>query len=228
MNRKVLITLTLSLLFLTGCTPKKTSNLPSPTPAPAIIELPVDKRPYISLIPRDDGHELTLLVKNIPNNIISIDYELLYTAVDKDTSMEIEKGDGDTISINSASFERKVLLGTASCTNGCKYKYDEGVTGGTISLTLLTKDNNAASFETPFVLKNSTQIKKDGSLSLKTENFTIKAKPAKEEFFILLKNYQPKFSVFSSGSGKGTVTSISPENISKADTTTITGDYLIP
>ena len=52
----------------------------------------------------------------------------------EDGNMEIEKGLGDTIKDVGTTIERKLLLGTESCTNGCKYKYDEGVSGGTISL----------------------------------------------------------------------------------------------
>ena len=45
----------------------------------------------------------------------------------------MEKGVGDTVKLTSNSFEKDLLLGTESCTNGCKYKFDEGVVGGVLS-----------------------------------------------------------------------------------------------
>jgi hypothetical protein len=211
---------------LSACGKKtKTSNV-TPTPAPKELELSEKEKPIISLIPRQDGHELKLIIDNIPQSISDIEYELIYSAIDE--GLEMEKGVGDTIKVTSPKIERDLLLGTSSCTNGCKYKYDQGVVGGTLSLTFLTVNNQSLRYETPFVLKTSADIKKDGGLSLNLENFQVKAtSTSKSDYFILIKNLPSYYSVFSNGKGSGSITSVSPANVSKEDKTTLTGNYLI-
>jgi hypothetical protein len=184
-----------------------------------------DQKPYISLTPQADGHRLNLKISNIPESIKEIEYDLIYTA--KDENIEIEKGVGGTAKIEGTSMDRELLLGTESCTSGCKYKYDEGITGGTLSLSFITADGQSASYEAPFVLLTSADIKSKG-LSLETENFSIKASvSSKSDYFVLIKNFKPVYSVFSSGNGSGKVSSITPSTVTKKDTTVITGDYLI-
>ena len=65
-------------------------------------------------------------------------------------------------------------------------------------------------------------------MTLKSDNFTISAKPSSNDFFILLKNTKNGYSVFSNGNGKGTVSQITPATFTKADKNTITGDYSSP
>lgn len=216
----------LSAFFLSACGKKTKTNNVTPTPAPKELELSEKEKPIISLIPRQDGHELKLIIDNIPQSISDIEYELIYSAIDE--GLEMEKGVGDTIKVTSPKIERDLLLGTSSCTNGCKYKYDQGVVGGTLSLTFLTVNNQSLRYETPFVLKTSADIKKDGGLSLNLENFQVKAtSTSKSDYFILIKNLPSYYSVFSNGKGSGSITSVSPANVSKEDKTTLTGNYLI-
>jgi hypothetical protein len=191
------------------------------------IQLSADEMPTVNLIPREDGHQLTLKVTNIPSKFASVDYELVYSAMDQ--GLEIDKGVSGTVSPTDQSFQEDLLLGTSSCTAGCKYSYDEGVTGGTLSLTLTTSDKQYVTFETPFVLRNSTQINKDKNLSLTEENFTINGTvTSKNDFFIAIKNFKSIYSVFSSGTGTGKVSSISPSTVTKENLNSFIGDYLIP
>ncbi len=223
-----------SSLFLSACGKKDSSQQITPTPTPRLIQLSADQKPYISLIPRADGHLLTLKIDRIPEDFVEIEYEVLYLATDQ--GIEIEKGLGDTIKVDSPSIERELLLGTESCTHGCKYKYDEGITGGTVTLTLVSKDSQVTTYESKFTLLSGAQIKQQSKLDLPSENFEISALPTnKAEYFVLLKNYGiPKgssvdsvFSVFSSGTGQGSVKSITPDSITKEDTSKISGDYLV-
>ena len=231
----VLLLFTISLV-ISGCG-KKSNPAPnsSPTPAPKLIELPSDQKPYIKLTPRQDGHELTLVIANLPEFITQIEYELLYTA--QDNGLEIEKGVGDTIKLEkpSPSIEWVLLLGTSSCTNGCKYKYDTGVNGGNLSLIFYTQTNQAISFETPFRLVSSSELKKNQGLSLPDNSFSIKATvTGQSDYYVLLRNFgAPKnteasalHSVFSSGAGIGKVISVNPDTFIKKDATTLVGDYL--
>lgn len=223
---KYFLLILLSTFFLSGCGKKTKTNNVTPVPVTQKLELAENDKPIISLIPRQDGHELKLVIDNIPQNISEIEYELIYSAIDE--GLEMEKGVGDSIKVESKKIERDLLLGTSSCTNGCKYKYDEGVVGGTLSLTFLTADNQNLHYETSFILRTSADIKKDGGLSLSLENFEIKATvTSKNDYFILIRNLPSYYSVFSSGNGKGNIISISPANISKEDKTILVGNYSI-
>ncbi|MCX6726789.1 MAG: hypothetical protein NTY75_03140, partial [Candidatus Shapirobacteria bacterium] len=115
--------------------------------------------------------------------------------------------------------------GTESCTNGCKYNYDAGVVGGTISLNFITTDNQVATYEAPFTLKSIVDLKKSKELTLPIENLTIKTTPTGTGFIVLLKNYQNIYSVFSSSANTSKFSSITPATVTKK-TTDLVGDYL--
>jgi len=194
--KKIILSILVFSLVLSGCGKKKTadtSQQATPTTT-EMTELVLTEKPYISLIPRQDGHELKLKVTKIPSIIKQIDYELVYTA--KSEGSEIEKGVGDTVKNVSSSIEKDLLLGTASCTNGCKYKYDDGVTGGTVTLTLITADNQSATIEAPFSIKSIAQVKKSGTMDLSTENFSTKVTDKSGSFYTLIKN-DKVYSLFS-------------------------------
>lgn len=235
MKIKSLIVISLVLfsgLFLSACGKKKTTNNAAPTPPPRAMEMKDEDKPYISLTPREDGHLLKLKISKIPSSIKQVEYELIYKA--EDEGMEIEKGVGDTIKeIKGGVIEKDLLLGTESCTNGCKYKYDNGVTGGTVILTMITGDGQVATTEQPFLLRSTAEIKKAGGFSME-DGFEVKAVPAANEYFVVLKNYgfngtlaKEIYSVFSSGSGKGKINSMSPDTTEKQDKTSLVGDYRV-
>ena len=106
-------------------------------------------------------------IDKVPATISSIEYEMTYNAADNGN--EIEKGVSGTIRDQevTSSIDRKLLLGTESCTAGCKYKYDDGVVGGHLSFNFINKDGQTATFESDFTLK---KVNKDYSVSLKNYN----------------------------------------------------------
>lgn len=226
-----LVAIIISSSFLLSACGKKTTpeevKTTTKTTKSKPIELAVDEKPYVSLIPTSDGHTLALKVKNIPTKFTTVDYELIYTA--KDGNIEIEKGVSGTVKLTGTSFEKSdILLGTASCTNGCKYKYDEGVNGGTLTLTLTTDNKEYTNFETPFVLTNGTTINKNKKITIISENFSINGTAtSKSDYFIAIKNFNGNYSVFSNGNGKGKITSIEPTTVTKTDLNTLIGDYTI-
>lgn len=219
-----------SSFLLSACGKKTTTNSdnntnPTKSAAKELV-LSESEKPIISLIPREDGHELKLKVDNIPSSVSQIEYELIYSSTENGLTME--KGVGDTVKISSKNIEKDLLLGTSSCTNGCKYKYDTGVSEGTLTLIFYTNDNQSATYESPFVLKTSADIKKDGGLSLKSENFSIKASTTtKSDYFVAIKNYPSYYSVFSNGKGAGKITTITPTTITKQDSASLVGNYQI-
>ncbi len=154
--KKILFLLLISSFVLSSCGTKKTVSTATPTPVPRELVITEDQKPIFGITPREDGHELTLKISKINSIFTKIEYELIYTA--SDAGLEIEKGVSGNIEakdIVSGTAERKILLGTESCTNGCKYKYDSGVNGGSLNVTLLTKDNQVASLEMPFKLTST-------------------------------------------------------------------------
>lgn len=146
MVKKNIFVLTLIALsvFLGGCGGKKpvTSNTPVPTETPEIIpEKPIEEaivqRPFVSLIPTSDGHRVNLKISNFPPGITGVEYELIYLA-DVEGN-QIERGvstGGKPVDLNGKKeYVKEILFGSASCTTGvCKYKYDENVNQGTLTL----------------------------------------------------------------------------------------------
>ena len=206
------------LFFLSACG-RRQAPAPSPTPTPKVVEIELEQKPSISLTPRQDGHELKLTIAEIPQIITSVEYELIYSAIDED--LIIEKGLAGTIEVDSTTISRDLLLGTASCTNGCKYKYDSGVDSGRLNLTFTTNTNQIALYQTEFILTDSSTIKKQG---LTFQQLKVEATPSQNEFFIALIDYKQNYQIFSSGSGKAKINSISPE-FTKQDKTIISGTY---
>jgi len=162
--KKIIFLLFVTTFILSSCGTKKTVTSATPTPVPRELNITDEQKPTVSLTSREDGHELTLKLSKIDSIFSKIEYELIYTA--SDAGLEIEKGVSGNFEskdiTNGTSLERKILLGTESCTNGCKYKYDAGVNGGSLNLTLITNDNQVATMELPFTLT-----------STKGKNFTI-------------------------------------------------------
>lgn len=232
MNKIKFLSLTLVILassfFFSGCGKKNIEgDSPSTNTKSTQKELVLSdpEKPIISLVPREDGHELKLIISNIPSVVTQIEYELIYSS--SEDGLTMEKGVGDSLKISTTSIEKDLLLGTSSCTNGCKYKYDEGVSSGTLSLILYTDDNQSATYETPFILKTSSEINTAKGFSLDDSFSVTGSTTTKSDYFVAIKNYSNYYSVFSNGKGSGKVTSINPSTITKKDVTSLVGDYLV-
>lgn len=99
-----------------------------------VPELPFSQRPYTQLIPTEDGHYLNMIVSNfnIPG-AVSMDYELYY-----DTAEGITQGVPGKVNLyGKDSVERELLLGSES---SGKFRYDEGVDDGTLTLRFRDRD----------------------------------------------------------------------------------------
>lgn len=99
-----------------------------------VPEIPQSEWPVVSLTPTSnpavkgsEGHWLDFKVEriNIPG-AATMDYELIYS-----TSNGGQQGVPGTVKLTGADIERKLLLGSES---SGKFRYDEGVTGGTMTL----------------------------------------------------------------------------------------------
>lgn len=165
--KKIFLPLLFSVLLLSACTPNNPKSNQSPSPTTfqkknKLTQITFENPPQVTLTPRADGHELKLKINQIPSSVSKLEYELLYKAQDGKT--EIEKGLGDTINSPGTSLERDLLLGTSSCTNGCKYKYDDGVNSGSIKITYLTNNSEVNIYESSWTLN-----KLQGKFSVKLD-----------------------------------------------------------
>jgi hypothetical protein len=82
LNKISAIFVATTLLLFSSCG-KKTTSTVTPTPIPELVELKLDQKPYISLVPSSDGHEINLKISEISNVIKEIDYELVYRSPDR-------------------------------------------------------------------------------------------------------------------------------------------------
>ncbi|OGM05931.1 hypothetical protein A2125_00360 [Candidatus Woesebacteria bacterium GWB1_43_5] len=91
-------------------------------------DIPLSERPFTSLIPKEDGHWLKMVIEEVKiTDAKQLDYELLYRLPDGRT-----QGVPGTISLVGAGrIERDLLLGSES---SGKFRYDEGVEEGTLTL----------------------------------------------------------------------------------------------
>jgi hypothetical protein len=95
-----------------------------------VPELPFDQRPVITLTPRSDGHWLKLSISGLSRipGATTMDFDFKYEVPgkpDQGTSARLVKLSGLTV------YERDILLGSES---SGKFRYDEGVERGTISV----------------------------------------------------------------------------------------------
>ncbi len=110
-----------------------------------IAEIPFEKRPFVSLVPSEDGHWLKMTIDMIKIDAETLDYELLYQ-----TDAGITQGVPGTVKIEvGMKIERDLLLGSES---SGKFRYDEGVEEG--NLTLRFRDSRGR-----LVGKLSTQFR---------------------------------------------------------------------
>lgn len=142
-------------------------------------EIPFDKRPFVSLIPSKDGHWLKLRVEGIKIEADSFDYEILYQLPDGRT-----QGVPGTVKLTGDNvFERDILLGSES---SGKYRYDEGVKGGTLTLRFRDgKGKLVGKLSTDFNLVSNEQ-----TLSLSNSDFKYFLDEAyKDSYFVLINTF---------------------------------------
>lgn len=140
----------------------------TPTLAPVAIE----ERPYVTLTPRADGHELKLEIINIKDTN-TVEYELVYLAGD------VSRGVIGSVDLGGKnSLSRDLLLGSCS-KNVCKY--DEGVTEGTLTLRFRGV-GGTQKYELAFHLQTGSQAKE--GLTSGDGNFTFQGSLPSSSFYL--------------------------------------------
>jgi len=146
-NRLLIISVLIAIVLLGGFLWWRRRAQPvGPTPEPEgrLIETPFEERPYITLIPSQDGHWLTLNIERIRHGK-TLEYELIYN-----TASGVTQGSTNTVDLKGeSSYNKRILLGTESRGH---YRYDEGVTQGTLTLRLRS-DEGVRKFVSEFHLQ---------------------------------------------------------------------------
>lgn len=134
MKKGIIVIVLVAILFVAGVFIIKRNNAGTTNDQEEtqnVPDLPADQRPIAMLIPKSDGHWLTLKVEGIKvPSAASMDYELLYKA--NNGQAITTQGVPGTIQLNSqTSISRDLLLGSES---SGKFRYDQGVENGTLTI----------------------------------------------------------------------------------------------
>lgn len=227
MVKKIFIVTVLlfSSVLLSGCGPKKTPEVtvpePEPTPLPTRpIEQTIKERPYVTLTSTSDGHWVTLEIKRISKEMTGLEYELTYFA--EVEASKIERGvssGGQPVELNGATeFSKKILFGSASCTTGtCKYKYDENVSEGMLTVKLRSK-SGTEKYDSAYRIQKGKEAKEGFGVGDGVFAFISSSLPANTLYLTISTIGVPSslpegvvaktvpYGIFPAVSGKGTVT----------------------
>lgn len=124
----------------------------------ALMNVPLERRPVVSLIPTSDGHYLKLRIEKLLKEAATLDYDLLYQNAEGVTQGVPGKVDLK----GQKTVEEELLLGSES---SGKFRYDEGVENGSLSLKFRNgKGKLLAKFELEFKMLSDTEslVSSDG------------------------------------------------------------------
>lgn len=115
----VLVIAFTGFIFFKNTTSK--SNEQDKEEKPAVKELTLEERPYVTLTPDKDGKELILKVSRIPSQVSTVEYEVRYDRFESETGGDISDGVPGSVKVEGqTNIERKLTLGT--CSSGvCRY-----------------------------------------------------------------------------------------------------------
>lgn len=114
-----------------------------------LSEIPLEKRPFVTLTPTSDGAEIIISIENM-KGFDKVEYTLTYQADNPEISGEkIERGStGFDVNTKDERYKKSILLGTAS--KGTRSP-DKGVEDGKLTLNLFQGETEFTS-ETSWVL----------------------------------------------------------------------------
>jgi hypothetical protein len=144
-----------------------------------VAEVPLEKRPVVSLTPRGDGHWLDMVIENVGVEAASLEYEILYQ-----TATGITQGVPGMVKLKEGEkkIEREILLGSES---SGKFRYDEGVEEGTLTLRFRDdKGKLVGKLMTDWCLLTGTK-----ELAALDGKFSYTMKRASDEFFVVMETF---------------------------------------
>lgn len=147
-------------------------------------EVPVSERPYTTLTPSEDkdgnyGHYLTLNIQDVRvSGATSVDYELFYKTKEGNT-----QGVPGTVKFSPGdNVEKHLLLGSES---SGKFRYDEGVEEGTLSLKFRNADGKLiGKLSTQFHILTNT-----ASLTSLDGKFTASLNAPTQDFYVVMNTF---------------------------------------
>ena len=141
---------------------------------PQLDTIPVEERPYITMLPQGDGHNVEIVVNDLKKDASSMDYELEYQAG------TLLQGAFGSLDLTSFPAKKQILLGSCSAGGACTYHED--VKGGTLLV----------SFDGPTAYAHKTEWKyfenkaKETAFSSKDEKFQIESDGFKTASYLII------------------------------------------
>lgn len=162
-----------AFLFVRGS--KNKDVFPEEKEETALLDLPIEERPVVTLTPTSDGHYLRLRVEKITFEAFNLEYMLLY-----DVPGGVQQGVPGTLPLQGVQeVEEDLLLGSES---SGKFRYDEGVERGSITLRFRNEEGQLlVKFESEFHLQTNTDILSSPDAVLKYELAS-----ESEEYFVTM------------------------------------------
>lgn len=154
MNKKIVIPAVIILLllligigafFVFGRDKKQETAKKKPPVNEPVNVISLEERPYLSLVPRNDGRELTFNIASLPKPASELEYELEYQA---GTLLQGAFGSID-FETEKPPVSKKILLGSCSAGGACSFHED--VQGGTITTKFRGEPNYALKDEWRFL-----------------------------------------------------------------------------
>lgn len=134
MKKILIITLVIFIggALLSGCRKKNPTETPAPTQKPRKVDKevnkePVENRPFVRLLPRQDGKAIDFILIEDKKKAQDLEYEIEYNA-----GSLVQGAFGAIDSLSSLPVRKEILLG--SCSTGGKCTYNKDVTGGNLTL----------------------------------------------------------------------------------------------
>lgn len=158
----------MSAFILSGCFNRKKQNADAPAPSPIIQEkfntIDITQRPYLTLVPTNNGRSVTLTLHKMGKAANKGEFEVEYQ------SGSLLQGFGGRLNIEKLPDVQEYLLG--SCSAGGKCSYSENVTGGALTLRFTADEKFALKNEWSF-LENK---EKSDTLTSRDAKFTLQGK----------------------------------------------------
>ena len=162
-----LAVVTLSSFILGGCFRKKQATA-EPAPSPIVQEkfntIDITERPYLTLVPTNNGRSVTLTLHKMGKSASKGEFEVEYQ------SGTLLQGFGGRLNLEELPDVQEYLLG--SCSAGGKCSYSENVTGGALTLRFTADEKFALKNEWSF-LENK---QKSDTLTSRDAKFTLQGK----------------------------------------------------
>lgn len=148
-----------------------------------LSEIPIEKRPYVTLTPAATGTEIIISIENM-KNFDKIEYTLTYQADNPEiTGEKIPRGAvGSDVNTKDEKFKKSIFLGTASKGTSSP---DKGIEDGKLTLNLFQG-------ETEYVSETSWDFlevgAKTGEISDRDNKLTLNLPSLGKNYFLIIAN----------------------------------------